>query len=165
MNSKIKTLILCGLAVCYSIQLLAQQNWDELSGPYGSTADALSKTSDGKLFLCTWSGLYRSVDGSPWEKIFGENADIFIDGDDKLYVTQSNKLFISVDAGETFTLRSELPSATCRVRKLSNGKLILFAVWSPSSLLFISEDDGLTWTQQHVFPPYYIIPYRCGRVY
>lgn len=157
MNSKIKTLVLCGLAVYSSIHAFGQQDWDDLSGPYGSTADALSKTSDGKLFLCAWSGLYRSVNGSPWEKVFGENADIFIDADDKLYVTQSNKLYISLDAGETFIQRSELPSATCRVRKLSNGKLILFAVWSPSSLLFISEDDGLTWTQQYVFPPYYIM--------
>jgi photosystem II stability/assembly factor-like uncharacterized protein len=100
------------------------------------------------------------VDGSPWEKIFRENADIFIDGDDKMYVAQSNKLYISIDAGETFTERSELPSATCRVRKLSNGKLILFAIGNPSSFLLISEDDGLTWTQQYTFPPFYIIHHQ-----
>jgi photosystem II stability/assembly factor-like uncharacterized protein len=155
MPNPIKTLILCVLAICSFGQSFAQ-DWDELSAPSGSTADGLSKTSDGKLFLSTWSGLYRSVNGSAWEKIFGENADIYIDGDDKIYVTMSGKLYISVDAGDTFTERSQLVSSSCRVRKLSNGKLILIAVQNPSSLLFVSEDDGLTWTPQFTFTAGYV---------
>jgi photosystem II stability/assembly factor-like uncharacterized protein len=149
-----KAVLLASLFVIFSIDLCAQGEWTSFPGLYGPDVKSLVETADGKLIAAAASGLYRSTDhGTSWTRISRDIPnEIFVDRNNKVFVSMLNaQLLTSTDGGNTFDVTGHTPSPFSKIRRLANGKLVAMIEGLNVSSFFISADEGVSWTRQHIF--------------
>lgn len=144
---------------------LRSDKWVQVNGPYGGWITDLEKV-DNNLFASTsftnlgGNGVYRiSNKGLKWNSLGGTNKkipDLAVDPSDAnniAFVTEDG-LFLTKDGGRQWQqIKLEASSFSTVSMDPSNSKLIyLGAIFEDKGVIFISKDDGRTWTKSSFLP-------------
>ena len=116
-----------------STQLIAQDYWTQLNGPFGgSVVDLVVHSSGAAIAATSNNGLWRSTDqGGTWTKI-AAGSDIFftdldIDPSGNIYASASIRIYKSTDGGATFANLNSTGITTSirRIKAASSTKIYL----------------------------------------
>ena len=130
-----------------STQLIAQDYWTQLNGPFGgSVVDLVVHSSGAAIAATSNNGLWRSTDqGGTWTKI-AAGSDIFftdldIDPSGNIYASASIRIYKSTDGGATFAnLNSTGITTSIRRIKAASSTKIYLAL--SNSNIFKSTNSG-----------------------
>jgi hypothetical protein len=99
----------------------------------------------------TDGGVTHVVVGHPdWASTAGFQAPVVMDlaKPDRIYVGTKERLWRSADAGGTWALFGDVVGAVLAVAPApSNGDVVYYASHAPGNQVFVTDDDGATWTE------------------
>jgi ligand-binding sensor domain-containing protein len=123
-------------------------SWTALEdAPWQESPEDVATDSGNRVFVNTYSGLYRSSDGGEtWTAttpLDDYSWRLYIDGRDRLYNNCGRGLYVSEDRGESWTLILSLVSSSVdRVASNTAGDVFATGSWGLSR----STDRGASWT-------------------
>ncbi len=129
-----------------TIVSLSAQSWQKLGGPFGGGSFVYPGKPGFLFMILADNELYRSSDGGVnWQKMPVTPANIWywplvVGADGNLYAGQSNKIFRSVDNGQTWAQISSVSHET--IFALPNGEILLGTYQGIKR----SIDNGQTWS-------------------
>ncbi len=132
-----------------STQLIAQDYWTQLNGPFGgSVVDLVVHSSGAAVAATSGNGIWRSTDqGGTWTKLT-TGSDVFftdldVDPSGNIYATAFNRIYKSTDGGASFPNLNSTGIATSirRIKAASSTKIYLAL---SNNNIFKSTNSGAT---------------------
>lgn len=130
-----------------STQLLAQDYWTQLNGPFGgSVVDLVVHSSGAAVAATQTNGIWRSTDqGGTWTKL-STGSDLFfndldIDPSGNIFAAANNRIYKSTDGGAIFANLNSTGIATTirRIKAASSTKIYLALI---NNSIYKSTNSG-----------------------
>lgn len=134
------------------VSICSQAQWSQLGGPPGANIADLERTSGGKLYAVASQTLYESTNsGASWQKttITTPATNFYMDDltinptTGKMYAINYSQLYSSMD-GTNWTRVSSGFNGMYRITRFGPDG---FLAISGQNGVYVSKDDGVTWTQ------------------
>jgi uncharacterized repeat protein (TIGR01451 family) len=128
-----------------TIVSLSAQSWQKLGGPFGGGGFVYPGKSGFLLMILPYNELYRSSDGGVnWQKMPATPAStwtspLVVGADGNLYAGEGNKIFRSVDNGQSWTQIGSVSHKT--IYALPSGEILVGTYQGIKR----SIDNGQTW--------------------
>ncbi|HMP98178.1 MAG TPA: hypothetical protein PKC24_00265, partial [Cyclobacteriaceae bacterium] len=135
------------LVVLIGIRAAAQNQWENLPGPYGGTVEKLYGSGNTLYMKSGWD-YFRSTDaGNTWSKISTMPSQYIYDlaiAGTKIYALEYSRLYVSENGGSTWqTISSNQFFGVFEMKVSAQGVIFVYG-WNG---IYVSINQGESWEQ------------------